>query len=335
MAEALAWMREALQDPPQLVTFMAVNVLVNSIFFIGLNKVFGAWSKRQSWWARAGPLQAQQMGNFGYPEEAQTPDAILEAWSFVLVMSIHHTFCGFLTVPVLLQGWEGAGPTGQLCFYFGLLIEMGFDLYDVLKATFLRFCPATCPCLTPVPPVFWVLSICHHSLSVILVLPMLQNYASRWELHALACSLLFAAGIAAATGAYKFTLDTNTQGGFRAYKMVVIFQFVMIWYTRAILWFQASISLLMHFWAVGDFSFFWIGTTVVSIFSLFNMATVADATTAAIKWLPRPMPSTEEEKMVLEQSKSATSITLLTRGSASFRNISSKAEGLRDGGVEI
>jgi len=276
-----------------------------------MNKLVGGWVQRQSWWQGVIPFQKGMMSNFGYAEEDQVLDAVLETYAFTIVGCIHHCFFGLLTFPMLYYGWASAGPTFQLCFYIGCLGEMGFDLYDTFRTTILRWCPATCPCMTRVPNAFWIISILHHTASIGCVLPLLKFYPDAWQFHWLASSLLFAAGFAQGTGAYKFSLNTNEPRDFKIYKSVVILQFLIIWGTRVFLWFYVAISLALFIQSEGDTTFFYVSIGVIVCFSCVNLAMVYDCTTAAIKWLPRSVPKTQEDRADLDRSKSATSFSLL------------------------
>jgi len=254
------------------------------------------------------------MLNFGYAEDTITPEGVLETWSFILVASTHHTFCGLFTLPVLFFGWQGAGAGGQFGFFFGVLLDLGFDLYDFVRVTILTVCPSLCPCMTQAPWPFWFMTVIHHSLSILLLLPLLRTYYEAWQFSWLVTALLLAAGIATFTGAYKFTLNTNEPGDFKRYKAVVVLQFVVIWVTRCLMWFPVSISFLMFLNEKGDTVVFWVGCVAVGLFSIFNLAMLNDCTLAAIKWLPRPVPTTEDDIVELERSKTATSFAILNRG---------------------
>merc|ERR1712217_115140 len=91
-------------------------------------------------------------------------------------------------------------------------------------------------------------------------------------------------------GQYKFTLDTSKRGNFIQYKAIVCVQFAVVWSTRCFVWFLQLHAALTHFWAQGDKPFFYGACVAGALMSIFNLVTLSDATTAAVKWLPRPMP---------------------------------------------
>jgi len=284
-------------NPPQLAVLMLIITLVNAIYFVSMRKVSLGWTVRQQWWPRAAVLQKQLMTTLGYSEEAQTPAAVLDMWSFVLVASIHHGSMGLLTLPVIVGGWEG-NASGQLLFCIAVLGEIGFDMFDFLRMTILGICPSVFPGMSPVPPAYYLLTSIHHALSIVLGIPMLLWFGHRWEVQWIASSLLLATAASFITGAYKFTLDTSECSDFCKYKAIVVFQFAVIWCSRCCIWFYASISLCMHLWGANEMSVFRVAVLIVGGFSLFNLAILVDATTAAIKWLPRSRPQPKKHNII-------------------------------------
>jgi len=293
MAAMLAQLRGWLDEPVQLVAFLAVNTALNGIFYLGGNKIVGGWVGKQPWWERAIPFQKGMMSNFGYPEAAQTPEAVLETYAFTIVMCMHHSALGLLALPSIIYGWEDGGAVVQLCFYIMALLQLGCDIYDTFRTTILCWCPAVCPCMAPVPTTFWALSLLHHTLSLGTCLPLLSFYAGAWQFHWIAFSMLFAAGFAQGTGAYKFSLNTNDPRDLQAYKLIVVFQTLLIWSARVFVWLYAAISLAQLVRSEGKETIFWIVIVVLVCFSVVNLVIVADCTAAAIKWLPRKVPKTE------------------------------------------
>merc|ERR1712127_1115485 len=183
--------------------------------------------------------------------------------------------------------------------------------------------------------------VCHHQLAIFMILPMLWHYPEIEPFHRIACSLMLAAGISYTTGAYKFTLNTSEPGGFCRYKAVVVIQLVTIYYTRLYLWFTETYKLLQIFSEPaprGSDAFFWGACIGCFLMSFFNMAMVGDATSAAIKWLPRKMPTAEEEKEELEKSKSNTSFAVIGRtmtGNSLGGPKSGATENLNQGPLEL
>mmetsp|Transcript_98843 Transcript_98843/g.262462 ORF Transcript_98843/g.262462 Transcript_98843/m.262462 type:complete len:344 (-) Transcript_98843:142-1173(-) len=258
--------------------------------------------KKKPWWPNAQPLQQALMVNFGYPEEACTPDVLLDAFAFILCICSHHFSMGAMMLPVLRFGWEGAGPTGQLMFKMAALGDVAFDVYDVIKKLPMTFFPEKVKSWgAPVPLAFFVLLCCvHHPLAMLLVIPMNLKYSYLPAYHRIATSLLLAAGFCFVTGQYKFTLNVKNRSEFVRYKAIVLLQFACIWYTRAFIWFPSAYEALTHFRAEGDTAFFVGGCAAAGLMSIFNAVMLMDSTTAAAKWLPRPLPETEEEREELQ-----------------------------------
>jgi len=303
--DANASLQVILQDPLSTIVLVLSLTVIIGIFCFLSYRFFEKWTIDKPWWPDAKPRQKQLLMNFTYPEETLTDAVILEGWAYVLVICIHHFVAGSLLVPPVIFGWEGAGPWGQLCFKIGCLLELAFDVWDAVRMFCLLTMPKIFTCMAPVPCFVFIIGVvCHHQLAIILVYPLLAYYPERQEFHRVACALLLAAGFSYATGAYKFTLNTTTRAGFVKYKIVVIMQLSIILYTRVWVWATETISLLNFFAAEKATTFWWGGLTGICLMSVFNLAVVSDGTSAAIKWLPKKMPTEEQEIQALEHSKS-------------------------------
>ncbi|CAK0827797.1 unnamed protein product, partial [Prorocentrum cordatum] len=400
-----------------VLSLAAVTGAVCELINIRVMKVV----EKMPWWPSAQPLQKGLMMNFGFAEDDCTPEMMLEGFSFVLLICGHHFLMGMAMVPVVVRGWSGAGPTGQLLFLMAALGDVSFDVYDTIKKFLLTFFPSTFKSWGTCPlPFFIIMCLLHHPLAMLLVIPMNMKYsypgvsgesrvrtteqgatnyaniaaaktpssaalcvattggfskpdivclslarvarlgrqkgsgavaidhsvlvavrsstsssttsASRgaWrsprgcrlsalgaacslgsralgarvadmpEYHKIACSLLLAAGICFLSGQYKFTLDVKSKREFLQYKAIVLVQFVTIWYTRCLVWFPQLYYALSYFRAQGDTHFLVGGCVAGGLMSLFNVIMLLDATTAALKWLPRPLPDTEGTREELQ-----------------------------------
>lgn len=290
-AVAVEAVQSILADVPAALALTAALVVIMGVLCLRCCTWLMRWTANQLWWPAAAPRQKQLMLNFGYAEEDCTTKAIVECWAYVLVACLHHFLAGCLLLPVCVAGWDGAGAVGQLLFYAGILLELAYDAFDSFRGIALRFFSDTFKFMEPVPwKPFIIMVVCHHQLAVIAILPMLMRYPHATEFHRMACSLLLAAAVSYASGAYKFTLDTSAPGGFMRYKAVVVFQLVVILYTRAWLWMRDAYSILARFNNDGTTVFFFGGFIAILLMSFFNLALIADATSAALKWLPQPMP---------------------------------------------
>lgn len=310
--DALQGLEAAINDPAMASVIVAGLVLLIGSWCYFTTQCVTRWTQTKPWWPDAKPRQKQLLLNFLYAEELCTDKSIMEGWSYILTICIHHFFAGSLLLPVVFLGWTDAGSLGQLLFYIGILLELGFDAWDWCRATILCWCPKLFPCMCQVSVGFWFIAVvCHHTLGCLLILPMLLVYPYRPEFHRIASSLLMAAGFAYLTGAYKFTLNTSETSGWYSYKAIVVFQLVVIYYTRLWLWFIEAYSLLSFFNDEEAWIFWWGGLICSVLMSGFNMVLVVDCTQAAIKWLPRSMAEGDAEIAELEESKTATSFATL------------------------
>lgn len=303
--------QEYLSNARGCFVFVSVLAVVTGLVFETLNKKLMDMVRSKPWCAQAMDLQKALMMNFGFKEEECTFEAKLDGYSFVIVLAGHHCLAACCMLPVFLMGWEAAGSTGQLLFVVGALSDVAFDMFDWFKnfcRTFLySYIPWSSPC--PLAP-FIVLCCLHHPLAMSMVIPMVLHYPTMRSFHLIAVSLLLAAGVCFLSGAYKFTLDVKSKGGFMQYKAVVILQLVTIWFTRGYVWFTQVYVTLTTFRSHGDTNFFIAGSVAAVLMSLFNIVMILDATDAAKKWLLRPVPTEdgEHEELKVQIVRSTSSV---------------------------
>jgi len=284
-----------LAEPLGVLKFVVVCAPVTAIICEIVLRFLMAWVKAKDWWPRAFPLQKALMMNFGYPESACSDEAILGTYSYVITLCTHHFMCGFMMLPVVCYGWEGAQAGGQACFVIGALMDVSVDVYDEFKmfvTTFL-FEPVGKKLFggEQAGPVqfFVVLGVLHHPLAMTMTCPMVLYYSSLPSFHTIAIALLLAAGICFTTGSYKFTLDMTKTSDWYQFKFIVVLQTVTILYTRGYIWFVHAAAALAAFRSDGNMGFFYGGCCAATMMSLFNVVMILDAVSAAVKWIPRSM----------------------------------------------
>jgi len=282
-----------ISEPEHIVLCLLATLAANIAILLPSISALEPWVARQPWWPQARKLQKHMNMNFGYMEEDCTDEVLLNFYCFVCVVSVHHLVLGSLCLPVLISG----GTWGYTLFFVGCLGEIGFDGYDFIKM-FVGVINGACPV-----KYFIIMGLCHHTLSLSLLVPMLINYLYLTQFHVIVTSLLLAAGVAFGTGSYKFTLNTSTRSGMIRYKVIVVVQTLTVWATRAGLWFPFGIMILNKLSADGETLFFVGGIICLTLMSFFNLAMLADATEAAVKWLPMEVPQTDDEVAAVEDLK--------------------------------
>lgn len=205
---------------------------------------------------------------------------------WVITMCITHVISATLMLPVVVFGWEAAGETGQVWFLLGTLSEVGFDIYDLSKATLLTFCPAPFPFLGPKNPIkcFILLGVFHHCTVLGMTIPLNVHYPTMVAYHRIAFALLFSAGVCYLSGQYKFTLDGRKADDLRTIKQIMTVQLCMNWVARFFMWFPCVYSTLSTFYEAGDMGFFRGACAGALGMSLYNILVVLDATAAFVKW---------------------------------------------------
>lgn len=279
-----------------VITGVVAEVMLSAIVAIVRDK---------SWWPRAAPLQKALMMNFGFPESWCPNEALVDCYAYVLVLCSHHTLCGLLTLPVVVSGWEVAGPTGQACMLIAVLMDVSVAVYDEIKMFCRTFLFKAFEPIWPVPcpkEFFVIMGVLHHPLAMIMAVPVVLYYPHLRAFHLITCSLLFAAGIGFTAGSYKFTLDVRTPAGLYQYKAIVLLQTVTIFYSRGYVWFAQLYAALSTFSADGSTGFLVGGLVAGAAMSLFNLVVIMDAAQAAIKWLPAPLPYRKAGPLELEEA---------------------------------
>ena len=261
------------------------------------------------------------MQNFGYPKEpteqfpsAVTEDMARDFYAYLSTLCAQHFVSALLIIPVVWYGWDDTTETMKTLFLLGTLSDVGFDIYDATKLTARAFFSSSSKMsssLSPIPIDFWVVVVpMHHVLAMSLVIPMNLYYIDLPEYHQTALSLLMASSLCYSLGNYKFSLDVQRSvSALYQYKACVLIQFGIILYTRVYLWFPAMTTILKHFYAQNDMTFFYVGFAIGLIFSIFNMVLLADGCKAALKWLPRSFSSVSSSKKETSTASGSTCST--------------------------
>jgi hypothetical protein len=287
-----------LDDVQSCFIFVVITALVQAVVLEAAKKRIVRTVVAKPWWTQAMPLQSALMQSFGYKEEELTPEVCVDSYGFVISVCASHTLSGLGILPVVIWGWEEAGYACQVLFKMSVLLDVGFDLYDEVKAVCLCFFHRYFAYWGPELPLryFVIVNVLHHPLAMIMATPMAVYHPSMAAFHKIAGSLLLAAGVCYLAGAYKFTLDMKTRSGLMQFKAIVALQAVVIVYTRGYLWFANAFELLSTFNDMGDTTFFNVGSFAVLLMSVFNLILLGDALKAAKKWLPKSMPQENKKR---------------------------------------
>lgn len=226
------------------------------------------------------------MVNFGFDKDSITERMCVETFVWIITMCMTHLTASSLMSLVVFQGWEGAGATGQLLFTLGVLVEVGFDMYDGPKLFLLSFFPETFDWLgAPIAKkTFLMVGVLHHFAVVSMAIPMNLNYVHIQQYHWMAFSLLCSAGICYISGHYKFTIDAKTPSGLAACKRIVFVQVVTNFLSRLIIYFPSMYYAMKHFYMNNDMTFFFCGGLGMTSMGLYNLAVLIDATLTGKKW---------------------------------------------------
>eukprot|EP00957_Ditylum_brightwellii_P005641 430811-Ditylum_brightwellii.AAC.1 len=232
--------------------------------------------------------------NFGVLNPSD--EELVEMFATGLFYGCHHGLCGGMLFPVFIFGWEESSPFCRGLFAFGLLNDVGFDIFDEVYMFSRTFFHKKLG-LRPHPlGLFIVLGILHHPLSIMMSVPLIHRYADMREGHIIATSLLFAGAVGVSLSSYKFTLNVASPSGFFKFKIIAIMQFVVYTLSRAIVFPPMAWSAIQRIKAdpAASTGFFVMSCFCVSLIALFNFIMVNDAASVVMKWCFRSAPKSKQ-----------------------------------------
>ena len=271
------------------------------------------WVSRQKWWPAAMLIQKKQGENF-FPEganailpEGLTPYHLAESYWLGWVAAGSHAVCALPMLPVVLLGWEESGAEGRTAFVLGALGDVGIDIYDALKLTWSAWLPhhyVRVTGNTPCPIAIWVgACLLHHPLALSLVMPMNAYYPWLPSYHRIEFALLAGGSVCICLAQCKMALNVKTRAGFALFKLIVAIAFVIIAYTRVVVWFVEIRAALAAFALADDANFYRGGVLCASLMSIFNLTVVNDALAALLKFVPKPLPATQEALQEVQEEQ--------------------------------
>jgi len=178
---------------------------------------------------------------------------------------------------------------------------------------------------TPCPIAFWVaMCLLHHPLALGLVMPMNAYYPWLPAYHRIAFALLGAGSVCIGLGQCKMALNVQTRAGFALFKLIVAIAFVTITYTRVVVWLVEMRAALAAFALADDANFYRGGVLCASLMSILNLTMVSDALAALLKFVPKPLPATQEalQEVQEEQATPPAVGRTLSAGIIRFRALS-------------
>ena len=205
---------------------------------------------------------------------------------------------------------------------------IGFNIYDALKLTWRAWLPhhyVRVTGNTPCPIAFWVaMCLLHHPLALGLVMPMNAYYPWLPAYHRIAFALLGAGSVCIGLGQCKMALNVKTRAGFALFKLIVAIAFVTITYTRVVVWLVEMRAALAAFALADDANFYRGGVLCASLMSILNLTMVSDALAALLKFVPKPLPATQEalQEVQEEQATPPAVGRTLSAGIIRFRALS-------------
>ena len=119
------------------------------------------------------------MHNFGYSESATSDErVVVDCYCFLIAICSHHLVVSLALTPVAVLGWDSAGSAGKFLFYAGAVSDVAYSAYDSIQTTLRTFLPVSFKCLgVQLPKKYFIVIVClHHTLSMLLTVPMILYY---------------------------------------------------------------------------------------------------------------------------------------------------------------
>merc|ERR1712187_1069826 len=128
-----------------------------------------------------------------------------------------------------------------------------------------------------------------HAMGLLMVIPMNLFYHDNKYYHEFVFLLQAAAFVAMMLQSYGSTLHVQTEEGLSKMRMTVITSWALILYSRILRFVVVAYRLTQTFLADGNHKMLVVGSVVLSLMGLFNVAVFIDATSKLYKFVFMPL----------------------------------------------
>ena len=257
----------------ELFQVAAIMTVFWLVFFYLFCQILRPVIKGREWLMDAGSRDYDRGGKelmetIGNPlSREEFVDEFQNMWPWSLAVCLQHFVSGIMAVPSLMNMGEENLQNGLVCL--AIVSEMGWEIGDLIGWIYQRY--FTKGGKKKVPIGIIIMMAVHHSLNMILGIPMILNYRDNRYFHWLVFDLQAAAAVALLITEYTKMLNVS--------KPKQLFQFqlftgvslaVMVW-TRVFDWVYNCFMLIKTFYQDDAMAFFYVGIFSALIFTSFSV----------------------------------------------------------------
>ena len=121
-----------------------------------------------------------------------------------------------------------------------------------------------------VPAALIAVLVLHHSLSMVVGIPLILHYRKLKILHALCFTLQAAAAVAVSIAEFTKLLDVSKPKQLKLFQVLTMFTFVIMVITRVFVWFYLIFKFAMVWYEDSAWGFMTVGLIMASVFTFFN-----------------------------------------------------------------
>ena len=203
-------------------------------------------------------------------------------WPRLQCIYLQHLVGSLFCLPSLLGIGDSQVASSLACL--GVLSEMGWELQDLAEMFIVRiFCENGKQIW---PDAILIIFLVHHSLTMILGVPMIIFYRTNRVLHWLCFDLQFAAFVGLSLGEYTKVLDIKDPSQLFRFKIANFIALVTMAWSRVFHWGYLCAQLFTTWYKDGAWAFLFLGSILSIIFSAFSfLACVKPFYTKFVKFL--------------------------------------------------
>eukprot|EP00956_Cyclotella_meneghiniana_P005311 scaffold6683_cov68-Cyclotella_meneghiniana.AAC.5 len=192
---------------------------------------------------------------------------MMNDWPRMQCIYLQHLIGSLLCVPALLRIGDPQVASTLACL--GVLSEMGWEVQDLAEMLFVRAFYKNGHQIWPTSVI--MVFMVHHSLTMILGIPMIKFYGSSRILHWLCFDLEFAAFLGCSLGEYTKLLNVKDPSQLRRFKIANFIALVTMIWTRVFHWAYLCANLFVVWYNDRAWMFLFFGAIISIAFSGFSM----------------------------------------------------------------
>eukprot|EP00640_Fibrocapsa_japonica_P002401 CAMPEP_0113944458 /NCGR_PEP_ID=MMETSP1339-20121228/34436_1 /TAXON_ID=94617 /ORGANISM="Fibrocapsa japonica" /LENGTH=281 /DNA_ID=CAMNT_0000949671 /DNA_START=237 /DNA_END=1082 /DNA_ORIENTATION=+ /assembly_acc=CAM_ASM_000762 len=254
-----------------------------------------------------------------------TRDQTYDLAAEIISILMQHIIGGLLCVPAVFQIPMFSPSAAAALARHGALLEVGWELQDTFVRMY-RVLFGGMDGRAANPRALLIFMALHHSMGLMLVMPMNILYGELHAYHELVFLLQSAAAVGLLSQQWGYTLDMSSSMGLWKAKCLFMLTWVVMVYGRLLRYAFVCMRIIFHISVNGQPVLFGFAVVVTVMMSLVNMVFIGDITEKVCKFVPMSIvvqPNTQ--KKLLRKSSSFRHIrpldSLCLRRANSFKHV--------------